>query len=107
ITDVRIDMEQALAEPPAPIAAAAPAGGAKLGWIVAGMLVLAMGVAGIVGWNRWSAAPVADRPLIRFSVDLGPEAVRGRGVTVILSPDGTRMAFVARSEAGLSQLYTR
>jgi serine/threonine-protein kinase len=107
ITDVRIDMEQAMAEPVAPISAAAPARSAQLSWIVAGTLALAMGAAGIVGWSRWNAAPIADGPLMRFSVDLGPEAVRGRGVSVILSPDGSRIAFVARSEGGLSQLYTR
>jgi serine/threonine-protein kinase len=103
-TDVRIDMEHALAEPVAPIAAAVPARRGQLGWVVAG--VLAIVVAAIVVWSQWHVAPV-DRQLVRLSVDLGPEAVRGSGVSVILSPDGTRIAFVGRAEGGLSQLYTR
>jgi len=106
-TDVRIDIEQALAEPVTAASADMPARGAQLGWIVAGVLALALVAAGVLGWGRRNAAPVADRPLTRLSVDLGPEAVRAPSISAILSPDGTRIAFVGRAAGGLSQLYTR
>jgi len=104
-TDVRIDLEHAVTEPVATTATAVPARRSQLGWVVAG--VLATIVVAIVVWSRWSVGPVVDRQLVRLSVDLGPEAVRGSGVSVILSPDGTRIAFVGRADGGLSQLYTR
>jgi Tol biopolymer transport system component len=50
----------------------------------------------------------AARPLTRLSVDLGPEAVRGRSVTAVISPDGTRLVFKGRSaEADVPQLFLR
>jgi serine/threonine-protein kinase len=105
--DVRIDIEQALAEPVALASVSVSGRTARLGWLVAGVLAMAMAFAGILGWGRWNIAPVADRPLTLFNVDLGPEAVRGVGVSVVLSPDGRRIAYVGRSEGGLNQLYTR
>ena len=44
---------------------------------------------------------------MRFSADLGPDAVEGSNVTTAISPDGTRLAFVARGPAGKEQLATR
>jgi serine/threonine-protein kinase len=47
-----------------------------------------------------------EQPLTRFSVDLGPEAVAGIRTTAAISPDGRRLAFVARGEGGREQLAT-
>jgi hypothetical protein len=33
---------------------------------------------------------------MHFSADLGPEAVKGLNITAAISPDGMRLAFVAR-----------
>ena len=49
----------------------------------------------------------APQPLTRFSVDLGPEAVAGPRITAAISPDGRRLAFVARGAGGKEQLATR
>jgi serine/threonine-protein kinase len=49
----------------------------------------------------------APQPLTRFSVDLGPEAVTGPRITAAISPDGRRLAFVARGAGGKGQLATR
>jgi Tol biopolymer transport system component len=49
----------------------------------------------------------APQPLTRFSVDLGPEAVVGPRITAAISPDGRRLAFVARGAGGKDQLATR
>src|SRR4029077_7690616 len=74
-------------------------------WIaVTGALVLALMV---VAALLWRATRPVDRPLMRFSADLGPEAVEGLGITAAISPDGTRLAFVARGPGGKGQLITR
>jgi hypothetical protein len=64
---------------------------------VAGVLVLALIVAGTM---LWRATRPVDRPLMRFSAELGPEAVEGVNTTAAISPDGTRLAFVARGPRG-------
>ncbi len=50
--------------------------------------------------------------MMRFSVDLGPEAIRGRAETgefynPVISPDGTRLVFPAKVADGSEQLATR
>ena len=75
-------------------------------WItVAGVLVSAALI--VLGTLLWSATRPVDRPLIRFSVDLGPEAVAGPRITTAISPDARRLAFVARGAGGKEQLATR
>src|SRR6185295_8612738 len=63
--------------------------------------------AGFLGWELWSATRPVAHPLTRLSVDLGPDAVRGPQLTVAVSPDGTRIAYSARSNQGTIQLFTR
>ena len=70
--------------------------------------VAALAVVAVVPvWIAWRATRPVDRPLMRFSADLGPEAVKGANITAAISPDGTRLAFVARGSAGKEQLATR
>jgi predicted Ser/Thr protein kinase len=73
-------------------------------WIVAAALAV---IAAVLGFGWWRATRPVDRPLVRFSADLGPEAVEGFGITAAISPDGARLAFVARGPAGKQQLATR
>src|SRR6185437_2602780 len=40
-------------------------------------------------------------------VEVGPEAVRGRRLSVLISPDGTRIVYTGRAQGGTTQLYTR
>jgi Tol biopolymer transport system component/predicted Ser/Thr protein kinase len=99
IADARWMMEEE-AEP----AQATPAGSrGGLGWITAAVLALAALALAFVHFRQ---AP-APQPLTRFSVDLGPEAVAGVRVTAAISPDGRRLAFVARGAGGKEQLATR
>ena len=44
---------------------------------------------------------------MRLSVDLGPEAVRAEPVSVVPSPNGTRIVFVGKTSNGSTSLYTR
>jgi len=76
----------------------------SVGWVVAGIMALVLGVAGF-GW--WRSTRPVERPLIRLRVDLGPEAVAGARTTAILSPDGTRIVFPTRGSNGVFQLATR
>ena len=66
-------------------------------WMPWAVAALALVVAAVAGWSRFSAPPIADRPLMRLSVDLGPEAIRGSRITAVLSPDGRRIVFTGRS----------
>ena len=69
-----------------------------LPWVVAGASAL-----GLVldHWAPWREAPVREKP-VRLSVELGANVSLfiGEGPTVILSPDGAVLAFVARNAAG-------
>ncbi len=70
--------------------------------------VAALAVVAVVAvWVAWLATRPVDRPLMRFRADLGPEAVEGANITAAISPDGTRLAFVARDAGGKEQLATR
>jgi predicted Ser/Thr protein kinase len=42
----------------------------------------------------------APRPLMRLSVDLGPDATTGPGITAAISPDGSRIAYPVRTASG-------
>jgi serine/threonine-protein kinase len=78
----------------------------RIPWVVAAAMLLAAAL-GIVLWAPWRSAKPVDRPMTRFSVDLGPDAVRGARITAALSPDGERLVFTGRAEGGLLQLFTR
>jgi Tol biopolymer transport system component len=76
----------------------------KLTSIAAALLTV---VAAIAGWGWWRSTRPVDRPLMRLSVDLGPDAVSSAGITVAISPDGTRLVFPVRGKDGKRQLATR
>jgi Tol biopolymer transport system component len=76
----------------------------KLPWAVAG----ALGAALILAlWAPWRSAKLVDRPLIRLSVNLGPDAVAGQFNTAVISPDGTRLVFPSKNPDGKQMLATR
>ena len=83
-----------------------------LPWASTGALVLALMLA---LWAPWRPAPPPEQPQ-RLSVELGVDAslvtdfglLIGGGAAAVLSPDGSVLAFVARTAAGeASQLYVR
>lgn len=78
-------------------------GWSYLAWGVAAIAVI---TAAALGFMHFRETPV-PQPLTRFSVDLGPEAVAGQRITAAISPDGRRLAFVARGAGGKEQLATR
>jgi serine/threonine-protein kinase len=88
-------------------APAAPAARSNTPWIVAGVLAVAFGVA---VWAPWRNTRTVELPAaVRLDLDLGPDVSLGSslGAPVILSPDGTRFAFVSLGQDGIRRLFTR
>lgn len=103
IGDVRMALEEGIAGPAAQTAPA-PERRRAMPWVAAAVMALAAGA----GWfAAWRATRPADRPLIRLSVDLGPEAVPGFNLTAAISRDGRRIVFPARGADGKQRLATR
>ncbi|MEO8097782.1 MAG: protein kinase [Acidobacteriota bacterium] len=77
-------------------------------WVLAAGLaaVLVVGVAAL-SWEFFGTPRPADRALVRLNVSFGPEAVQGPNLSAVISPDGTRLVFIARSPGGKPQLATR
>jgi len=80
------------------------------GWIAAAALAI---VAGVALWAPWrNSTPPVDRPLVRFDVDLGSEVAlpvldRPTPSTFAISPDGTRLVYVASVSGAPPKLFTR
>jgi len=101
------DIADAWLEPDEPAAPVPGRPQRRLPWIlVTGILAIALAVTGVMLWRQ--SLPM-DRPLIRFDVELGPDARIGleAGVSAMLSPDGSRLAFVTADSAGRSRISTR
>lgn len=72
-----------------------------LPWAATAVAALA---AVVLGLALWRATRPTDHPLIRLSVDLGPEAVHGPNVTTAVSPDGRWLVFPVRGPNNTPQL---
>ncbi|HEY1341480.1 MAG TPA: protein kinase [Bryobacteraceae bacterium] len=72
-------------------------------WLAGALAVFAAGG----WWMAWRTARPIERPIMRFSVDLGPDAVAGLNTSFAISPDGTRLVYSVRAPAGNTQLATR
>jgi serine/threonine protein kinase len=76
--------------------------------LVAVAAILIAAVAGMASWlGSRTTQQRADLQPLRFSVDLGPDAVPGPGMTVAVSPDGTRVVYAVRTAAGQRTLAGR
>lgn len=82
----------------------APARRSKLAWAVAAVFFIAFAIA---GFGLWRETRPVDHPLMRLSIDLGPDALSGTHVTAAISPDGTRIVFPIRGQGGKQLLATR
>jgi serine/threonine-protein kinase len=94
----------ALLEEGAP-AASSPAPPRDRFWCAAVAVIAAVATAGWV--LLWRATRPVEHPLMRLSVDLGPETVPDLDLTAVISPDGRRLVFPARGPDGKLQLATR
>jgi serine/threonine-protein kinase len=114
IGEARILLEDFIADPQAQSGGAEsrpftetpePAWKRALPWAVA---TLAIVTAALSSWAPWRLAPV-PAPSMRMSAEMGAPAtlVLDRGAAVILSPDGTRLAFLAQDDKQKRQIYVR
>jgi eukaryotic-like serine/threonine-protein kinase len=99
-TDVRIDIERAMAEPvaPIPVAAAAPPRGSRFAW---GVAVAAAIVAAAATFA--ALRPVPSAPEMRTEIVTPPTS---DSASFALSPDGRQLVFVA-SDNGPVRLWLR
>jgi hypothetical protein len=86
-------------------AAPAKARDTKIRWIAAGVLAVALSFA---PWAPWRSEKPVDRPLVRLDVDLGADvslpAPGSSGISVVISPDGTRLVYASGTPV---KLFTR
>jgi hypothetical protein len=88
----------------APVPASAPGVRFRIAFVAAALMTLVS----LAGWSLlWRATRPVDHPLMRLSVDLGPEAMIGHNLTVAISPDGRRLVYPARGPDGKHLLATR
>ena len=109
IADARIEIEEVLADPSGTLAL--PAGGVGtqtawrrvLPWAVAGVFAL---VAAVGFWPEPEPIPP---PSMRLSVEVTPgeSSWTVQGAAAVISPDGTRLAFVTTDDQGQRKLYLR
>jgi hypothetical protein len=92
--------------------ASQPAGATsgRAGWIAAGVFAAA---AALALWAPWrDSAPPVDRPLTRLEAELGPDVAllplkAPTSSSFAISPDGTRLVYVASVSGGSPRLFMR
>ncbi len=101
IGEARIMLDEARDAAASPTMQATATRRSWLPWALAGVsVVLALALGGLL----WRATRPMEKPLLRFSTDLGPEAVADNRITTAISPDGTRLAYPVRPAGGTVNL---
>src|SRR5579859_7675345 len=67
-------------------------------WPYVAALAIALAVVAAVGW--WRATLPVPQPLVRLSIELGPERTAVGAGDLALSPDGTRLTVAVRGAGG-------
>jgi serine/threonine protein kinase len=108
IGEARIAIDQSLSGAPPETAEPMLAGRSILPWAVAGVSVVGLAVA---LWALWGATRPIEQRLVWLDVDLGTETsllpLGSNTNSVIISPDGTRLVYVASAAGGPSKLFSR
>jgi serine/threonine protein kinase/WD40 repeat protein len=111
IGEARITIDAALSGETSETLQPLPVKRSFLPWAVAGVSILALAVA---AWGWWRGSQPVEQSPVRLDVDLGSEIslrplVQGYNAasSVVISPDGTRLAYVASLSSGPLKLFTR
>jgi Tol biopolymer transport system component len=105
IGDALVEIEEARTE--ASVVPQTGSASARWPWAVAGVLVVALAATTVLLYRV--TRPVLH-PLLRVSVDLGPDALLARGTIgegMDLSPDGMRLVFTSQNADGKVRLAVR
>jgi len=80
-----------------------------LRWALIGAAAMALALVALGGiyWREIRPVYRPLQPLMRLSVDLGPDAVAGQFLTTAISRDGTRLVFPIKALDGRRMLATR
>ncbi len=76
-------------------------------WLPAAVLLL---IAATTSYFWWRSVQPVDHPLVRLDIDLGPDVDLASPTgtsTVILSPDGSRLVYLAKAAGDNIKMYTR
>jgi Tol biopolymer transport system component len=103
------DAWELLEDAPQVSAVAATPSRSRLGIVTSITTALFAVALAIAGWGWWRATRPVDRPLVRLDVDLGPEVslLATQQGSVVISPDGTRLAYVSSAPGGTASIFTR
>ena len=85
---------------------AAPGARVRRG-VPAWLLAVPVAVALASGWFGWRASRPVAFAMMRFSADLGADAVLGPHITAAISPDGSRLVYSVKNPAGGTVLALR
>jgi len=80
--------------------------GARRPFVLWTLLGAALLIAALAGVGLWRTTRPVHQPLLWLNVDLGPDAVAARDLTVAISPYGSHLAFPV-SNAGVNRLAIR
>jgi serine/threonine protein kinase/Tol biopolymer transport system component len=110
--DVRIEIHEALTSSPTAEPSASVNGARASGWRVPALGLGALLLAAIASLATWNLKPSLQQPVLRTVITLPPGRVLSgfsgfdSGPILAVSPDGTRLAYVA-TQSGIQRLYVR
>jgi serine/threonine-protein kinase len=106
IARIEAGAPESLALAPSTTSAPQSAWSRRLPWAVASLLGLALAVV-LLQWAPWRPSPQPSPRTLRASIGAEASLPVDRGASVILSPNGTTLAFVARPPGRRSVLFVR
>jgi serine/threonine-protein kinase len=104
IGEARIALEAAPSKEPS---SPPPAATARRVVVLAWSAAILAGAVLALGFVLWRVTRPTDRPMMRLSVDLGPDAVPNNQFTAVISPDGRRLVYSVRGTGNTTVLATR
>jgi serine/threonine protein kinase/Tol biopolymer transport system component len=106
--DLKDELEWIAANPAPDMVPANPS--ARPLWLISIAAGVLLAVAAVTSWGWWRSGisvPQPPKPLVRLSVDLGPDTYRLGSMSFVISPDGNRLIHIVRPAVNTFQLALR